>query len=218
MSKKPVNFYQGAKGTFEIEIIPNETIVDGESVITFKATHTFAEIKQAIADGFLPYCVIKGNQAIYHILYNYNDSDDSGHVMFTSEAGVISIRYNNTVKVEEKESGGSDDSGGIMYINSLPPSDENKTLTPDKTFAEVREALSNGILPVYRYVLLPPIGEGIVATFYLSSASPDSIIFTNTNATENMTTGDITLTSLAVTMTRSGTTASGVTYTLHSNV
>lgn len=142
MSKKPVNFYQGAKGTFEVEIIPNETIIDGGTVIGYKATHTFAEIKQAIADGFLPYCVIKGDQTVYHILYNYNDSDDSGHVMFTSEVGIITIRYNNTVKVEEKESGGSGGSDDVLrvtiteangnYSSDIPPKDILTACNADK--------------------------------------------------------------------------------------
>lgn len=101
MSNKPVNFYQGAKGTFRIDIVSHT--VEGETVR--KATHTYEEIKQAIEDGFLPYCVMKSNTGVDYFYLIY----ESDTLVFDGDIEQVTILDNDKVAVVEKESG---DSGG----------------------------------------------------------------------------------------------------------
>lgn len=111
--------------------------------------------------------------------------------------------------------GGGSGGGGIMYINSLPPNADGETLTPDKTFAEVQEALLNGILPVFRYVVPLPMGDVIFATLHLYQTGPDSITFSSgAIMSSDATTGEIDLRNDTAKMTAIGCTAGIIRHTL----
>lgn len=128
MSKKPVNFYQGAKGTYRIDIIETE----GGT----KATHAFNEIKQAIEDGFLPYCVTDdGVDREYHLLDMYSDDDDGQYFVFNSELEYIEISNSNNVTITQKDSGGSGEYSTIKVAYTLErPANFPLTLAPNETY------------------------------------------------------------------------------------
>lgn len=164
MSKKPVNFYQGAKGTFKDEIIGSTS---GE-VTVYKATHTYEEIKQAIADGFVPYCVIKEGETgvgYYYLIYD-NTTLEQTRLTFDGNTEQVVIKVNNEVTIEDKESGGSGgESGGTgVFLVTFVDGD---TVTCDKTLQEINAAYTEGNIIIARFVYIedgesfpinPPMG------------------------------------------------------------
>lgn len=203
MSKKPVNFYQGAKGTFRIDLIGNDDAL--------KVTHTYKEIMQAIKDGFIPYFIRETDRVYYYFLNSYSDAT----LIFSGETEDIIIDNYNTITIYEKESGGSGGSDGgafeIVGIAGMDITYSAQDIAPGNNNIQctMRDDYSVGVWPptyddfytsniygtdftsfpgciVNECVINPPIGEN-TGSCVINVYNPDSVFGASGGAIANVT-------------------------------
>ena len=83
------------------------------------------------------------------------------------------------------EGGGSGGGGSVMYITADPPLPNNPFITASKTFAEVKEAINNGIVPVFALATTSEGSTTYHTVCHLLSVASNSIHFTSTRVRIN---------------------------------
>lgn len=185
MSKKPVNFYQGAKGTFRIDIV--KRMIHPSLPMMTRATHTYDEIKQAIEDGFIPYCIFKDGPSDSY--YYLSAKEGSTNLHFIGEYDDVIIDSDG-VEIREKESG---DSGGsvpqlLHDLKTISYTKTTQTTIPANASTSVTLTRQSGNIPSeydFKAITGVSVGDSLVSINGINTSNAQQIsmqIINNTSS------------------------------------
>lgn len=172
MSKKPVNFYQGAKGTYIVNLKYNSVLSDGVIHEWYTPDKSRASILESVNEGFYPIFVFVDDVLTRIKIYLYLQQ-------------INKFGYNLTIGNHYVVFGddGDDENGLPMFVRESDDSGEEDTLIVsyvywtdddvlDKTFNQIADAADRGPVIMYSF-------DGNVSKlYYLSCVDSDTLRLT----------------------------------------